>query len=451
MDNSVIHLFPSDDLVHPHYSPSVFVSGFSWNNGPFQMANLVDKIEHGADIIAHIGSLQFDRRNALRLRYRLLPEQTTWTPERNLDISLGKLPWGNHTLEVQARLFTGPWSGTAAKSFTVLKPLWLQWPSLLGFAFAGGFAAAGGFRWQRKRRRRAETDLPGLADWRLTVLTPETGQLEGAVLDGRFEVGRILARGGFATVFEGRDLHNGQPCAVKIFRHELTEKSWMARRFQQEVSALQQIHHPNVVAIYGHGNAPSGAPYLAMELIAGKTLRDILSQTKLDHAQVANYLRQTGSALAEIHARQICHRDLKPENLMIRDQGIPGEDLVLIDFSIAIVQDADETLHGLSRAAGTLQYMAPEQAVGYADASSDIYSLAKILLEMLTGQRLSVLLPDASLDLPARIHDLLTQTPYGLSASSIDLIAQALEFDPSRRPKNVSDFTTRIAANWQTL
>jgi serine/threonine protein kinase len=136
---------------------------------------------------------------------------------------------------------------------------------------------------------------------------------------------------------------------------------------------------------------------------------------------------------------------------MIRDQGIPGEDLVLIDFSIAIVQDADETLHGLSRAAGTLQYMAPEQAVGYADASSDIYSLAKILLEMLTGQRLSVLLPDASLDLPARIHDLLTQTPYGLSASSIDLIAQALEFDPSRRPKNVSDFTTRIAANWQTL
>ena len=130
---------------------------------------------------------------------------------------------------------------------------------------------------------------------------------------------------------------------------------------------------------------------------------------------------------------------------MIRDEGVPGADLVLIDFSIAIVQDPDETLHGLSRAAGTLQYMAPEQAIGYADASSDIYSLAKILLEMLTGQRLSALLPDASMDLPARIRKLLTRTPYGLSAASIDLIARALEFDPSRRPRNAVEFAPPIA------
>jgi len=442
---TVTHLFPPDDLVHPGFAPSIFISGFSWNGGEFQMANLVDNVEHDANIIAHIGSLQFDRRNALRLRYRLLPERTSWISEHNLDIALGKVSSGKHTLEVQARLYTGPWSATVSQSFSVLRPLWLQWPALLGFAFAGTLAAAGGLKRRNKRRRRAQTELPGLEDWRLSVLTPDTGGLEGSVLDGRFEVRRIVARGGFATVFEGRDLRDGRACAVKIFRHELSEKSWMARRFQQEVSALQQIHHPNVVAIYGHGTALTGTPYLAMEFISGKTMREVLSETKLDSVRVANYLRQTGSALAEIHAHQICHRDIKPENLMIRDEGVPGADLVLIDFSIAIVQDPDETLHGLSRAAGTLQYMAPEQAIGYADASSDIYSLAKILLEMLTGQRLSALLPDASMDLPARIRELLTRTPYGLSAASIDLIARALEFDPSRRPRNAVEFAPPIA------
>jgi serine/threonine-protein kinase len=258
-------------------------------------------------------------------------------------------------------------------------------------------------------------------------------------------------RGGFATVFAGRDLMADQPCAVKIFRHELSEKSWMGRRFQQEVTALKQIRHVNVVGIYGHGTAPGGAPYLAMELVEGETLREVLNQTKLPRAQVASYLRQTGLALQEIHARRICHRDLKPENLMIRRGREPGEDLVLIDFSIAIVQDPDETLHGLSRAAGTLQYMAPEQAIGYADATSDIYSLAKILLEMLTGQRLAALLPDASLDLPARIRDWLRTSELGLSENSIELLAGALEFDPARRPKDAGEFTGRIAEDLQRV
>lgn len=198
--------------------------------------------------------------------------------------------------------------------------------------------------------------------------------------------------------------------------------------------ALKQIKHVNVVGIYGHGTAPGGAPYLAMELVEGETLREVLNHTKLERARVASYPRQTGCALEEIHARRICHRGLKPENIMIRRGREPGEDLVLVDFSIAIAQDPDETLHGLSRAAGTLQYMAPEQAIGYADASSDIYSLAKILLEMLTGQRLAALLPDASLDLPARIRELLQGTEFGLSRSSIELMAGALEFDPARGP-----------------
>lgn len=451
IDNSVIHLSPSAELVHPTYSPKVFVSGFSWNNGTFQMARLVDQIQHGASLVAHIGSLQFDRRNALRLRYRLLPEEPMWRPAANLDIALGKLPWGRHDLEVQGRIGAGPWSSTAVKSFTVLKPIWFSWPFLIVFAGTGGLAGIAGQRWRKRRRRRAKTTLPSLAEWRLAVLSPEVQRLEGALLDGRFEVRRILARGGFATVYEGRDLeHESQICAVKIFRHELLDKSWISRRYQQEISALKQVSHPNVVRIYGHGTLPSGAPYLAMEFIQGKTLRELLKERRIERQQTGSYLRQSASALDEIHSHAVCHRDFKPENLMIRNVAAEGRELVLIDFSIAIVQDPDETLHGLSRAAGTIYYMAPEQAIGYADPSSDIYSLAKVLMEMLTGQRLSSLLPDASMDLPARVREFLTAENFGLSPASIDLIASALEFDPSRRPKNAGEFAFSIARDLDT-
>ena len=135
---------------------------------------------------------------------------------------------------------------------------------------------------------------------------------------------------------------------------------------------------------------------------------------------------------------------------MIRRISAPGEELVLIDFSIAIVKDPDETLHGLSRAAGTLSYMAPEQAIGYADSSSDVYSLAKILMEMLTGKRLSVLLPDANIDLPLRVREFLSGSTIPLSSAAIDLLSSAMEFDPSRRPKAAGEFAARIAQDLES-
>jgi len=450
-DNDVVHYSPSPDLTKPRLASKVFLSAFSWNGGTPKLAEAVEGLPHGSRITAHIGSLQFDRRNNLRLRYRILPDQPSWRESSSLDLTLGQLPSGRHTLEVQARIFTGPWSGTASHTITVFKPIWLTWPMLVGFTLATGALVATGGRWRMKSKERAKKLLPELSEWRLTALSPELQQLEGAVLDSRFEVGRVLARGGFATIVEGRDLRrDGRPCAVKIFRQELTDKEWVLKHFQQEVLALEKIEHPNVVRIYGHGATPRGAPYLVMERITGKTLREVLEQGRLAKPQIASYLRQVGSALNEIHTHGIFHRDLKPENLMIRDALDPGQELVLIDFSIAIVQDPDETVHGLSRAAGTILYMAPEHALGYADSRTDIYSLAKILIEMLTGQRLSVLLPDASLDLPQRVRHFLKGMPLPLSWDSIQLLSSALEFDPSRRPKNAAEFATRIANDMDT-
>jgi eukaryotic-like serine/threonine-protein kinase len=327
----------------------------------------------------------------------------------------------------------------------------LYWPSILGVTVAARTVAGVGYRLHKRREIRQSKNFPELAEWRLDVLSPEMQHLHGTLLDSRFEISHFMARGGFATVFQGRDMTDGgRACAVKVFRQELVDKDWMMRRFRQEVSALAKIYHPNVVRIYGHGLTPTGSPYLVMEFIDGKTLRQVLNEGGLAIHQTASFLRQTGSALDEIHAHGVCHRDLKPENLMIREAGSLAEEVVLIDFSIALVKDPDETLHGLSRAAGTLYYMAPEQAIGFANSSTDIYSLAKVIIELLTGQRLSTLLPDASMDLPARVREFLGGLPITLSSTTIELLSSALEFDPARRPTIAGEFANRVAQDLES-
>jgi serine/threonine-protein kinase len=300
--------------------------------------------------------------------------------------------------------------------------------------------AAGGYLLYRRRQAEDAALLPDLAAWRMGALLPEVHELEGTLLDSRFEVWGLLARGGFANVFDGHDREQEQRCAIKVFRSEVKDKAWIQRRFEQEVAALKKVRHPNVVSIYAHGTAPSGSPYLVMEFVEGRNLRCILETGALAPKRTARLLRQLASAMDAIHALEICHRDVKPENVIVRHEGSAEEESVLIDFSIAIVKDANETLHGISRAAGSFDYMAPEQAVGYAEPSSDIYSLAKLVLEMLTGRQLKDLLPDAALDLPERVRGLARSLEVRFSDESIEMLATALEFDPARRPRAAGSF-----------
>jgi tRNA A-37 threonylcarbamoyl transferase component Bud32 len=447
-DNDLAHYTPPADLVAPRFAPQVFVSAFSWDGAAPRMAEAVGALPHGSKVTAHIGSLQFDRRNALRLRYRILPDQPSWRETRSLDLALGKLSSGAHTLEVQGRVFTGPWSGTASRAITVLRPIGLAWPLLALYFLVAASLAAGGYVLRHRRQAEEAALLPDLAAWRMGALLPEVHELEGTLLDTRFEVGGLLARGGFANVFDGHDREQRQRCAIKVFRGEVKEKAWIQRSFEREVTALKRIRHPNVVSIYAHGSAPSGAPYLVMEYVEGRNLRAVLDAGPLPPHRTARLVRQLASALDAIHALGICHRDVKPENVIVRDivrnGGSPEEEAVLIDFSIAIVKDANETLHGLSRAAGSFDYMAPEQAVGYAEPSSDIYSLAKLLLEMLTGRQLKDLLPDAALDLPDRVRALARGLDVRFSDGSIEMLATALEFDPARRPRAAGAFAAPL-------
>ncbi len=444
-DNDLVHYAPPPDLVTPPFSPQIHVSAFSWDGQAPRLAETVADVPHGVKLVAHIGSLQFDRRNALRLRYRLLPEQPAWRESSSLDLSLGSLSWGAHTLEVQARIFTGPWSPTVGRSLTILRPVWLTWPLLLLYAMTTALLTVGGIVVRRRRQAEQAVLLPDLAAWRLGALLPEVDELSGTLLDSRFEVGELLARGGFANVMLGYDRDQKQRCAVKVFRSEVKDTAWIQRRFEHEVAALKKVSHPNVVSIYAHGSTPSGAPYLVMEFVEGQNLREMLGAGAIAAVRAAKLLRQLATALDAIHAHDIWHRDVKPENVIIRKEGSPEEEAVLIDFSIAIVKDANETLYGLSRAAGSFDYMAPEQVIGYADASSDVYSLAKLAIEMLAGNRLSRLLPEASIDLPSRVRELLKGLDVPLSPETIDTLARALEFDPSKRPRRAGSLVDPLA------
>jgi tRNA A-37 threonylcarbamoyl transferase component Bud32 len=437
--NTLRHFYPPADFVRPAAAPHINISAWSWTGAAPAIADTVAALPHRSDVVLHVGSLRFDRRGAVALRYRVLPGASSWRETAGFDLPLGALASGAHTVEMQARLFTGDWSPVLTRSFTVLPPFWLSPPLLLSYLAMSAICAGGVFLYHRRRQKERAVLLPDLAPWRLGTLLPEN-EFEGALLDGRFAVGQLLARGGFANVMDGYDRERDQRCAVKIFRYEVQDKSWIRRRFDQEVAALRSVRHPNVVSIYAHGSEPGGAPYLVMEFVEGRNLRELLESGPLPPARAARLLRHLAAALDAIHSHDIWHRDVKPENVIVRRDGSPEEEAVLIDFSIAIVKDANETLHGLSRAAGSFDYMAPEQVVGYADSTSDIYSLARLAIEMLTGDRLSRLLPSASLDLPDRVRELLAHRNVGLSAAAIDILARALEFDPVKRPRAAGSF-----------
>ena len=373
-------------------------------------------------------------------RYRLLPADNKWQISYTGEIRPQRLEPGQYELEVAS----GQGGSSSRYRFQVVPTFAAKLrESLLVGSPILVLAALGVFLWRRRIRDARLPPLPDLAEARLVILSPSIGGVIGTNLSGRFLPQNLLARGGFGTVFDGRDLKTGLRCAIKVFRPEFGDERITAQ-FEQEVAALEAIQHPNVVKLIGNGTTTEGEPFLAMEFIEGSTLRELLSDGPISPGNCARFLRQIASALHALHSQNIFHRDLKPENLMIRRSAPANADVVLIDFSMAIIKDPDRSLFGLSRAGGTIHYMAPEQALGHASAEGDIYSLGKVVIEMLTGRRITDLLPQATLDLSERTHAFLQAQPFGLSAASIRLLASSLEFDPTRRVHSVGEFAEPI-------
>ena len=214
-------------------------------------------------------------------------------------------------------------------------------------------------------------------------------ELPRVVGGGRYRLERLIGRGGMGLVYEARDLTLDRPVAVKLMRDELVDSEEARRRFAGEARTAAQFSHPNVVTVFDFDSGPHGIAMLVMERLEGHTLRDELTGTPLDPRRAMWVLGGLADAVDAAHARGLLHRDLKPENIFVAT-GETGECIKILDFGIArsFVPGSDTrsvpTLDGAI--VGTPRYMAPEQlAGGSAAASWDIWALAVIAYEMVTG------------------------------------------------------------------
>jgi serine/threonine protein kinase len=209
----------------------------------------------------------------------------------------------------------------------------------------------------------------------------------GETFCGRYQLEEVLGTGGIGTVFKAQQLDCRRTVAVKILHPDLSSDEDFKRRFLREARALNELRHTGIVTVYHIGISDSGLPYIVMEYIRGKSIRQLLSdEGSLPAFRAINIARQAADALAYVHENNIVHRDLKPENIVT--VGEPEPDTVkLVDFGLArFLSEQKSTRTGTL--IGSASYMSPEQCLGKpVDQRSDIYSLSLCFYEMLTGVR----------------------------------------------------------------
>jgi serine/threonine-protein kinase len=209
--------------------------------------------------------------------------------------------------------------------------------------------------------------------------------MAGRLLDGRYRIGPRIARGGMASVYEATDLRLDRTVAVKVMHPGLGDDDEFAARFVREARSAARLSHPNVVAVYDQGDE-DGTVYLAMELVDGITLRDVIrKESPMPPARALALLDPVLSALAAAHRAGLIHRDVKPENVLIAADGR----VKVADFGLARAVSAD-TQHTATGGVliGTVSYLAPELVVdGRADARADVYAAGVVLFELLTGTK----------------------------------------------------------------
>ena len=210
-------------------------------------------------------------------------------------------------------------------------------------------------------------------------------------IGGRYEVGELLGRGGMAEVRKGTDVRLGRTVAIKRLRTDLASDTTFQARFRREAQSAASLNHPAIVSVYDTGEEMStdgsnvAQPYIVMEYVAGRTLRDIIREGRKILPERA--LEITSGVLAALdysHRAGIIHRDIKPGNVMLT----PSGDVKVMDFGIArAVSDASNTMTQTAAVVGTAQYLSPEQARGETvDSRSDVYSTGCQLYELLTGR-----------------------------------------------------------------
>lgn len=273
----------------------------------------------------------------------------------------------------------------------------------------------------------------------------------GKVLAGRFRIVERIGQGGMGCVYQALHIEMDRPCAIKLLLPLAGDQESARARFRREAKMSSRINSPNAVTIYDFGEAEAGQFYLAMEYIEGESLATVLNREKLlPLGRVLNITDQIARALSAAHALGIVHRDLKPANIMLtRKDG--GELVKVLDFGIAktVTDDDNDKLTLTGCMVGTPTFMSPEQVLGDPiDSRSDIYSLAIMVYQMLSGS-LPFAGENAQTVIMKRLHDapipLRAAAPF-LTPEIEQAVMRGLEREPSKRITNVEQFAASLRA-----
>ena len=268
-------------------------------------------------------------------------------------------------------------------------------------------------------------------------------------LGKHYELKGLIGRGGFAEVFQVRDLWLKRDLALKALRPDLTVSETLLARFRREAEAVAALRHPNIVPIYDIGEA-EGIMYILMPLIKGESLKSLLVRDgRRPIAEARRILLEAASSLGSAHEAGVVHRDIKPENIMLEGK---ARRVLLMDFGIAKMMDAagDSTLTSSGTIVGTPHYMSPEQASGdpHLDHRTDIYSLSVVGYHMLTGgvpfegENTRAILFKQMMESPRSMRELVPEVPEGLMAA----VSKGMAKEPSDRYPTIEAFASALEA-----
>jgi serine/threonine protein kinase len=290
-----------------------------------------------------------------------------------------------------------------------------------------------------------------------TAQKPPDPYIGRSLHDGAYVIEQKIGSGGMGSVYRASEPAANRRVAIKILHAKLAARKDLVSRFRREAMAMSHLSHPNTVRVLTYGELEDGSLFIVMEHLEGRNLNQVVRREgPLPVDRAVHVLVQACGALQEAHAYGIVHRDLKPENIFICPSHVPGQREIakVLDFGLAKVTERELrpgsvmlTQEGM--VFGTPEFMSPEQAQGKTlDARSDIYSLAAILYEVITGklpfdaktpmEHIQLHVTRAPIPLDERVPN--KKFPPGLGA----VIAKALEKKPDQRYASAADFARAL-------
>jgi eukaryotic-like serine/threonine-protein kinase len=273
----------------------------------------------------------------------------------------------------------------------------------------------------------------------------------GRNIKNRYQILKKIGEGGIGSVYlaEDRSVLN-RNVVIKVLRENWMNDPAVRRKFEHEKEALSRLDHPGIVSILDAGTLPEDKPFFVMPYIAGRTLRQAIEAQKFLPLNVcADIIESFCEALSAAHAAGVLHRDIKPENIILSEQPDQKVRVRLIDFGIARVMDSKiSPVTDVERSIGTVLYIAPEQLLGSINQkpSTDIYSCAIVVFEMLTGRL--PFLPGSIVEMWQMQSEGLKKLPSEirpeLSPAVDNILLKALAYEPADRFQDVLDFGRTI-------